>query len=56
MHSLVLVLEVKPATTDELKIMYEGVFEGNEIVVLVWFVIHGVGHYIGCEVEGFKSK
>jgi hypothetical protein len=49
-HSLVLVLEVKVATTNEPKIKYEGIFEGNETVVLIWSTIPGVGHY--CWLRG----
>jgi hypothetical protein len=52
----VLILEVELTTTDELEIMYEGIFEGNEIAMSMWFVILGIGHYVGCEVECFKSK
>jgi len=43
--SLVLVLKVKSTTTDEPKITYEGVFEGEEVVVLMLSTILGIGHY-----------
>jgi len=41
----VLVFKVEPTTIDEPKIMYEGVFEGDENVMLVWSAILDVRHY-----------
>jgi hypothetical protein len=42
---LVLVLEVEPAINGELKIFYEGIYQGDEIVVLVWSTKLGLSHY-----------
>jgi hypothetical protein len=44
-RSLVLVLEVELATFDKPKIMYEDIFEGDEVAMLMWLVILDVGHY-----------
>jgi hypothetical protein len=38
-------LEVKLAIVDKLEIMYEGVFEGNEAIMLVWLTVLEVEHY-----------
>jgi hypothetical protein len=41
----VLVLEVELATFDKPKIMYESIFESDEVTMLVWSTILDVGHY-----------
>jgi hypothetical protein len=38
-------LEVELVIVDELKIMYEGVFEGDEATMLVWSIVLRVEHY-----------
>jgi hypothetical protein len=38
-------MEVELVAIDEPEIMYKGVFEGDEKVVLMWSVIPGVRHY-----------
>ncbi len=43
--SLVLVLEVKLVIDGELEILYEGVYQRDEVDVLVWFAKPRLGHY-----------
>jgi hypothetical protein len=43
--SLILILEVKLVVDGELEILYEGVYQGDEVDVLMWFVKLGLGHY-----------
>jgi hypothetical protein len=38
-------LEVELAIVDEPEIMYEGVFEDDKAIMLVWLVIPEVEHY-----------
>ncbi len=43
--SLVLMLEVELTIINEPKIMYEGVFEGNEATMLIWSTVPEIEHY-----------
>jgi hypothetical protein len=56
MFSLVLMLEIEPITNKELKILYEGVYEGDEVMILVWSIVHGVDLIVsGCVDQYSKS-
>jgi hypothetical protein len=44
-RSIMLVLEVKFAINDEPKILYESTYQRDEIIVLVWYIELGLGHY-----------
>jgi hypothetical protein len=44
-HSLVLVLKVKLVVDGELKILYEGVYQGDDTNVLVWSAKPISSHY-----------
>jgi hypothetical protein len=44
MFSFVLMLNIEPTTNKERKILYEDVYEVNEVMILVWSIVHGVGH------------
>ncbi len=43
--SLVLVLEVEPIVDGNLEILYEGMYERDEAVVLVWYAKLKLSHY-----------
>jgi hypothetical protein len=49
-------LEVKLAIVDKLEIMYEGVFEGNEAIMLVWLAFLEVEHYWWLQGMMFQIK
>jgi hypothetical protein len=66
-RSLVLVLEVKLVIDGEPKILYEGIYQGDETIVLVWSIESGLGHYqrlhgplfqipVDCKVELFTRN
>jgi len=38
-------LEVEPVIDGEPKILYEGIYQRDEAVVLMWFVELGLGRY-----------
>jgi len=38
-------LEVESTINDDPKILYEGIYKGNEVVILAWSSTLGVGHY-----------
>jgi hypothetical protein len=44
-HSLVILLKVKITMNDDLGIFDEGIYEGDEVVVLAWFSTLGISHY-----------
>jgi hypothetical protein len=44
-HSLVILFKVKMTMNDDLGIFDEGIYEGDEVVILAWFSILGIGHY-----------
>jgi len=49
-------LEIEPTTNKELKILYEGVYEGDEVMMLVWSIVHGVDLIVsGCVDQYSKS-
>jgi hypothetical protein len=43
--SFVLVLRIKLDVDGELEILYESIYQGDEIVVLVWCAKLGLGQY-----------
>jgi hypothetical protein len=43
--SFVLVLEVEPIIDGEHEILYEGIYQGDEVDVLMWFIEPRLGHY-----------
>ncbi len=47
---------MKLVAANKPKIMYEGVFEGKEVEMLVWSIVLTLGIIIDCEVQCFKSK
>ncbi len=54
--SFVLVSEVEFVIDGEPKILYEGVYQRDEVVVLMWFVKLGLGHNRCCMVHYFKFR
>ncbi len=44
-HSLMILLKVKTITNDDPRIFDEGIYEGDEVVVLAWFSTLGISHY-----------
>jgi hypothetical protein len=45
-RSLVLVLEVEPIINGDPNILYEGIYQKDEVVVQMWFIEPGLGHYL----------
>jgi hypothetical protein len=43
--TLVILLQVKPASGDEPKIVYEGFYKTEDTSIFAWSLILGVGHY-----------
>jgi hypothetical protein len=43
--TLVIFLQVDPASGDEPEIIYEGCYETKDISIFAWFLILNVGHY-----------
>jgi hypothetical protein len=43
--SFVLVLEVEPTIDGEHEILYEGIYQGDDVDVLMWFIEPILGHY-----------
>jgi hypothetical protein len=44
-HTLVILLQINPASGDESKIVCEGCYETKDISIFAWSSIPGVGHY-----------
>jgi len=44
-HTLVILLQVDPASGDEPEIVCEGCYETEDTSIFAWFSIPGVGHY-----------
>lgn len=44
-HSFVLVPKVEHVVNDKLEILYESVYQGDEVIVLVWCPKSRLGHY-----------
>jgi hypothetical protein len=44
-RTLVILLQVNLASSDEPEIVYEGCYETKDTSIFAWFSIHGVGHY-----------
>jgi hypothetical protein len=44
-HTLVILLQVDPAFSDELEIVYEGYYETEDTSIFPWFSVPGIGHY-----------
>jgi hypothetical protein len=44
-HTLVILLQVDPASSDEPEIIYEGCYEIKNTSIFTWFSIPNVGHY-----------
>jgi translation initiation factor IF-1 len=40
-----ILLEVKLAINGNCKKNYENIYEGDEVIVLTWFLIPSIGHY-----------
>lgn len=45
-RSLVILFEVESTINDDPKIFYEGIYDGNEVVILAWSSTLGVGYTI----------
>jgi hypothetical protein len=43
--TLVILLQVDPASGDKLEIVYEGCYETKDISIFAWSSVPGVGHY-----------
>jgi hypothetical protein len=48
--TLVILLQINPASGDEPKIVYEGYYETKNTSIFAWSSIPGVGHY--CWMRG----
>jgi hypothetical protein len=44
-RTLVILLQVDPASGDELETVYEGCYETEDTFIFVWSSVPGVGHY-----------
>jgi hypothetical protein len=44
-RTLVILLQVDPASSDEPEIVYESCYETEDIYIFVWSSVPGVGHY-----------
>jgi hypothetical protein len=44
-HTLVILLQVDPASGDELEIVCEGYYETEDTSIFAWSSVLGVGHY-----------
>jgi hypothetical protein len=44
-HTLVILLQVDPTSSDEPKIVYEGCYETKNTSIFAWSSIFDVGHY-----------
>ncbi len=44
-HTLVILLQVDPAFSDELETICEGCYETEDTSIFVWSSVLGVGHY-----------
>jgi len=44
-HTLVILLQVDPASSDEPEIVYEGCYEIEDTSIFAWSSIPSVGHY-----------
>jgi hypothetical protein len=44
-YTLVILLQVDPASNDEPETVCEGCYEIKNISIFAWSLIHGVGHY-----------
>jgi hypothetical protein len=44
-RSIMILLEIKLAINGNSKIFYENIYEGDEVIVLTWFLIPSIGHY-----------
>jgi hypothetical protein len=42
---LVILLQIDPASSDELETVFEGCYEIEDTLIFAWFSIPGVGHY-----------
>ncbi len=44
-RTLVILLQVDPASDDELEIIYEGCYETEDTSIFAWSLVLGIGHY-----------
>jgi hypothetical protein len=44
-HTLVILLQVDPASRDEPKTICEDCYETEDISILAWFLVLGIGHH-----------
>jgi len=44
-RTLVILLQVDPASNDKLEIVYEGCYETEDTSIFEWSLVPGVGHY-----------
>jgi hypothetical protein len=44
-HTLVILLQVDPASSDELEIICEGWYKFEDISIFAWSLVPNVGHY-----------
>ncbi len=44
-RTLVILLQVDPASNDESETICEGCYETEDIFIFAWSLVHGVGHY-----------
>jgi hypothetical protein len=44
-RTLVILLQVDPASSDESKTVYEGCYETENTSIFAWSLVPGVGHY-----------
>jgi hypothetical protein len=44
-HTLVILLQVDPASGDEPEIIYEGCYESEDTSIFAWSLVLGVRHY-----------
>jgi hypothetical protein len=50
-RTLVILLQVDPASGDEPETVCEGYYETKDTSIFAWSLVHGVGHYVGCAVR-----